>query len=117
MPRPRYALTRRIIGFAAGFTITLGIIVATELSTNRPNSGELLGPLDLVAYCDQGDEPLMAALRTEDAYGWRCVGRRNGIFGFDEIDFDAACRHQYGRHARAVTNNPDAADSWECIVR
>lgn len=110
------ALMRRLLGFGVGFVTALGIIVATELSSNTPRSGEVLGRLDVTAYCRAGDEPLEAALRSEDAYGWRCVGRRNGIWGFDEVDFDAACRSQYGSRARAVTTDRQSANAWQCVV-
>lgn len=114
--RPRgQASLRRIVGFTAGFLIALSIILVTDASTNRPVGGEVLGELDLMAYCDGGIDPLMAALRTDDAFGWRCVGLRNGIWGFDEIDFDAACRQQYGRRAQARTTDPEQPDSWQCV--
>lgn len=117
MGRSDYVLVRRVLGFAVGFIAALGIILVTELSGNTPRSGELLGRLDVTAHCRQGDEPLEAALRSDDAYGWRCVGRRNGIWGFEEVDFDAACRNQYGRRARATTTDPESPDAWQCVVR
>ena len=116
MGRTQHALLRRLIGFAVGFSVAIGIIVVTELSGNTPRRGEVLGRLDVTAYCRQGDEPLDAALRTEDAHGWRCVGHRNGIWGFEEVDFDAACQDQFGDRARAQTTDLQAADSWQCIV-
>lgn len=117
MAQSDFALVRRLLGFAVGFAAAIGIILATELSSNTARSGEVLGRLDVQEYCRANDEPLDAALRTDDAFGWRCVGRRNGIWGFEEVDFDAACRSQYGSRARAVSTDREAADSWQCVIR
>lgn len=117
MGRTDHLLARRLLGFTVGFATALGIIVVTEASDNILRRGEVLGSLDVAAYCRQAEVPLEPALREPDAYGWRCVGRRNGIWGFEEVDFDAACRHQYGDRARAVTTDRQSADSWTCVVR
>lgn len=117
MGRTDHLLARRLLGFAVGFATALGIIVVTEASGNIPRRGEVLGSLDVAAYCRQTEEPLEPALREQDAYGWRCVGRRNGIWGFEEVDYDAACRSQYGRRARATTTDPESPDSWTCVMR
>lgn len=109
------ALLRRIIGFTVGFATALVIIVATEMSRNAETvASETLGPLDVFEHCR--DSGLEAALRDDDAYGWRCVGRRNGIWGFDELDFDAACRRQYGDGASAATDDPTSPYAWQCLT-
>lgn len=115
-PTP-HALVRRLLGFAVGFAAALGIIAATELGADTSTRGEVLGHLDIAAHCRAADEPLDAALRSEDAFGWRCIGRRNGIWGIERVDVDAACRQQYGPRARAVTTDVDEPNSWTCVAR
>jgi hypothetical protein len=113
----RRALLRRLIGFSVGFAAALTIIVATEFSRNAtPGESRVVGDLDVFEYCRGGEFKLEAALRQDDAYGWRCVGRRNGIWGFDEVDFDDACRTRHGPEAAAVTADPQSPYAWQCIL-
>jgi hypothetical protein len=111
------ALVRRVIGFVVGFTTALAIIVATEVSRNADTAAvRVVGDLDVFEYCRTGDFELEAALRDEDAFGWRCVGRRNGIWGFEEVDFHDACRSQHGDTAIARTDDPSSPYAWHCVV-
>ncbi|CAN5496671.1 hypothetical protein BH23ACT3_BH23ACT3_15290 [soil metagenome] len=113
----RRALLRRLIGFSVGFGAALAIIVATEFSRSQtPVDSRVVGDLDVFEYCRGGEFQLEAALRQDDAYGWRCVGRRNGIWGFDEVDFDDACRVQHGPDAAAVTDDPQSPYAWQCTL-
>jgi hypothetical protein len=111
------ALLRRLIGFSVGFTAAVTIIVATEFSRNSATAERrVVGELDVFEYCRGGEFQLEAALRQDDAYGWRCVGRRNGIWGFDEVDFDDACRIHHGPDAAAVTDDPQSPYAWQCTL-
>lgn len=111
------ALLRRVIGFTVGFAAALTIIVASEMGQDaETRASRVVGELDLFEHCRSGEFELEAALREHDAFGWRCVGRRNGIWGFDEPDFDAACREQHGDGAWAFTDDPTSPYAWQCVV-
>ncbi len=117
MSQRERALLRRIVGFSVGFATALVIIVATEMSWSAETvASRVLGPLDVFEHCRNSEFELEAALRHDDAYGWRCVGRRNGIWGLDELDFDAACREQFGEGASAVTADPASPYAWQCVT-
>lgn len=117
MSEQERALLRRVFGFVVGFAAALTIIVATEISRNADTDAtRVLGDLDVFEYCRSGEFELEAALLAYDARGWRCVGRRNGIWGFDEVDFDEACRRQHGERAQAVTGDPASPYSWQCVA-
>lgn len=111
------ALLRRLIGFSVGFTAALTIIVATELSrdTDGPST-DVIGIPDVFEYCRSGEFALEAALRSDDADGWRCVGRRNGIWGFDPVDFDDVCHRQFGNSATAHSEDPESPYAWQCVA-
>lgn len=117
MAERSWALVRRMIGFGVGFATALVIIVATDMSRNVDTAAtRVLGDLDVFEYCRTGEFELEAALLEEHADGWRCVGRRNGIWGFDEVDFDDACRRQHGERATASTSDPSSPYSWQCVT-
>lgn len=107
---------RGIIAAAIGFSGAFIVGTASQLgSEGRVTPGTTLGQLDFMRYCREtyGDG-FAATLVADDAFGWRCAGRRNGVWGLDEIDVADACVTQYGRRARPHTWDPDVATSWEC---
>lgn len=111
------ALLRRAIGFSVGFATALTIIVATEAGRRSTTPViEVVGAPDVFDYCRSGEFVLEAALRSDDADGWRCVGRRNQIWGFDPVDFDDVCRTQFGEAAWALTEDPSSPYEWRCVV-
>lgn len=111
------ALLRRAIGFAVGFGVALVIVVATQLSRDaREPSTTVLGTLDVSEYCRSGEFELEAVLRSDDAMGWRCEGRRNGILGVDPVDFDHACQQQFGAAATAVSVDHDSPYALQCVA-
>jgi len=111
------ALLRRLIGFSVGFVAALTIIVATELSRDTGGSStDVIGIPDVFEYCRSGEFELEAALRSDDADGWRCVGRRNDIWGFDPVDFDDVCRRQFGASATARSEDPASPYAWQCVT-
>lgn len=110
-------LSRGIIAAAVGFCGAFVVGKASELgSDDQPRPPEVsLGRLDFLEYCrDTYGAGFTAALVAADAFGWRCAGLRNGVWGLDEIDVAAACRSQFGERSRAHTWDPDIPDSWEC---
>jgi hypothetical protein len=110
-------LSLRALGFAVGFAGALVTIGAADWAGERDLVEEYVaGELDFFAYCRAQDPDLSAAIYTNDARGWRCQGRRNGIWGRDEIDVNAACRQQYGPEARAVASDPASPYSWTCVL-
>lgn len=119
--RPGQAVLRRVIGFVVGFAAAIAIIVATETSRNAADERAdgnfiVVGIPDVFGFCRANDAGLEAALRSNDAYGWACVGRRNGIWGFEGIDLTEACRLQFGPSSTAATDDPDSPYGWTCVV-
>jgi hypothetical protein len=113
-------LARGVVAFLIGFLGAVVVIQAVDLASNGGDDGEpmVLGPLDIQAYCRnlEGDQ-MLAALVTDSAFGWRCVGRRNGIWGEEVVDLHQACRAQFRPGAWAETSDPAEPRSWVCVSR
>jgi hypothetical protein len=111
---------RRIIGLSVGFLVAIGTITAVEFRRSERSADQawvLAGNMNAFEYCMRADGNLRAVLRNNDAFGWRCMGRRNGIWGFETVDVALACVQQYGPKARAETSDSSDPMSWRCLVR
>jgi hypothetical protein len=110
----RRLLTSTLV-FAIGFA---GATLAAHRSgpvAHRSN-GELLGKVDLTKFCvDRNGDRSLALLVQPTAYGWRCASRPNGIFLASEINYDEACRGQFGKQSFAKTWDAAWPYSWECF--
>jgi hypothetical protein len=112
-------LVRGVIAFLIGFVGAVVVIQAIELA--REDDGVtrvVLGSLDVNLYCRslQGEQ-MLAALVADTAFGWRCVGRRNGIWGEEAVNMHEACRVQFGPEALPETVDPAEPRSWVCVLR
>jgi hypothetical protein len=105
-----------VIAAALGFSAAYVVGSASQLgSQQRPVEIEVLGELDLARYCRERYGPNMSVtLVAENSFGWRCAGRRNGLWGTDAIDLGEACRTQYGPRARP-RDDPDTPYGWVCV--
>jgi hypothetical protein len=104
-----------VLAFAIGFT---GALLAAHRSgpATRRTNGELLGKLDLPRFCvNRNGDRSLALLVQPTAHGWRCASRPNGIFLASEINYDEACRGQFGKQTYAKAWDASWPYSWECF--
>jgi hypothetical protein len=112
-------LVRGVIAFLIGFAGAVVVIQAIDLAREGDDVNRVvLGSLDVDTYCRnlEGDQ-MLAALVGDSAFGWRCVGRRNGIWGEEVVNVNKACRMQFLPESFAETVNPAEPRSWVCVVR
>jgi hypothetical protein len=116
MPTP---LIRGVVAFLIGFVGAFATIQAIDLASDDDSVERVvLGALDIDAYCRSLDgDQVSAALVADTAFGWRCVGRRNGIWGQEAVDMHLACRTQFEIDAWAETVDPSDPTSWVCVIR
>jgi hypothetical protein len=106
-----------VIGLGIGLLV---IEVADQVSGDddtETDATRVAGSPDFIAYCrvQNVDRP-EASVTSNDAWGWRCVGVRNGVFGADEIVVDDVCADQFAPDARARLVDPASPDGWQCVV-
>lgn len=113
-------LVRGVVAFLIGFAGALVTIQAIDLARETPDESRsvVVGIPDFDAFCRQtGGSQVSAALVTADAFGWRCVGRRNNIWGLEAVDMHGACRTQFGPDSWAETTDALSSTSWLCLSR
>lgn len=114
---PRRQLLRGAIGLVVGFAGAAATIAAIDqIDGDRDRDDVRLGPFDVEGYCAR-DDGMTALLLGSDAFGWQCVGYRNGIFDDYQVVADDVCRWQHGDRAYAVLTDPGNTLGWECFVR
>ena len=109
-----------MFGLSIGFVGAYVAHDAAERLGSEPDRSpvaEVLGAIDYDSFCRRGETDLRAVSLTADAYGWRCSGVMNGIFGTDDIDVQEACEWQYGVAAVAFLEDADSPDGWPCVDR
>jgi hypothetical protein len=87
-----------LAGLLAGGLLALsGLFGASSSTTDRQSPTE---PLRLRAYCRElhGDDA--AVYQPAARGGWGCSVWRNGVWGLEPLDVNAACRWQRGENAR-----------------
>jgi hypothetical protein len=112
---------RSPLGFVVGLGIGFAVVeIADEVREDGaadPADVRVAGTPDFIGYCrSQNTELPDASVVSNDAWGWRCVGVRNGVFGRDEIVVDDVCILQFGSDARAELVNAASPDGWQCVV-
>lgn len=109
---------RSLVGLVVGFLLATAAIGAVGAAGERwrDRAPVSLGQLDLAQYCqvDRGEQ-MMATLLVDDADGWRCVGRRRGVWLTEEIDLDEACQVLHGSDTRALNERPGSPHHWTCV--
>jgi hypothetical protein len=112
-----------VLGFALGIGLGFAVIELAQQvdDDDRPPVADepvrIVGAPDFIAWCrTQNVDRADATVITSDAWGWRCVGIRNGMFGYDEIVTDEVCRDQFGADAIAQLVNAESPTGWQCVV-
>jgi hypothetical protein len=82
---------------AGGLLAASGLFGASSATDDAEPRRE---PLHLGAYCREvyGDDATV--YRPNDLGDWRCTVWRNGVWGLEPLDLNAACRWQRGENAR-----------------
>lgn len=117
--RRRSPLVRGALAFGVGFVGAIATIQAIDLveDDDPVRSRVVVGVLDVDRHCKSLEgEQLTAVLVSSDAFGWRCVGRRNGLWDREPVDFQAACRAQYGERTWAESADEGSPTSWVCVA-
>lgn len=105
----------RALAVGFGFAVTTGAIALRDSVVSSSRSGDLLGALDVAAYCRKTDGPTALAINIRnDAEGWRCQSKVNGILASSDVEYDRACAVMFGSPARAESSNAAAPYSWRC---
>jgi hypothetical protein len=104
------------IAVTAGFSVATAAIEITSRIHSAEHAGTKLGRLDLRDFCTKayGDGALAINLRN-DAVGWKCSAKVNGIVSGYDIDYDQACAQMYDSPAYASSYDISWAYSWECF--
>jgi hypothetical protein len=91
------------VGLLVGLAGLAGMLLASDAGSE---------PLDLDGYCEHRYGESAAAYRPEpaDPDTWRCSAWRNGVWGLDPVDPNAACRWQLGEDARLDFGAPSTSE-------
>ena len=101
MSRYGRPLGTALVGALLAGAYVVGIFVGTEPGQVAPERE----PLRLGAYCRHLYGERADAYQPEELDGWRCSAWRNGVWGLEAVDLDAACRWQAGPDAQPVTGD------------
>ena len=94
-----------LVGALLAGASVIGMFVATEPRPVTPEPE----PLRLEAYCRHLHGDRSDAYQPQELSDWRCSVWRNGIWGLEEVDLNAACRWQSGPGAQPVTREGRSA--------
>ena len=112
-------LARFVIGGTFGFLAATGVFEAVDRFGDHqlPPQAEaaVAGRADFVRYCARDGRGMEAVRLSDDASGWRCAGRVNGMFTSEEADPVAVCHWQYGAGVEAVLIVERRPDGWWCV--
>ena len=108
-------LVRGTLAVGFGFGVTTGAIAVRDSVLATDHRGEKLGTLDVAAFCRKrhGAAAIAIDIRN-DAIGWRCQTKTNGIIASADVDYDKACSAMFGPPAHAQSSDIKWAYSWLC---
>lgn len=82
---------------AGGLLAVSGLFGASSSTTESQPRTE---PLRVGDYCRERYGDGATVYRPTELGGWRCSVWRNGVWGLEQLDLNAACRWQRGEDAR-----------------
>ncbi|MCU1504098.1 MAG: hypothetical protein JWM12_3452 [Ilumatobacteraceae bacterium] len=110
---------KRILRSAAALLFGFGVTIAAlgvSAKVSEDKNGSYIGKLDFQRYCQLTYGTTAGAYAVaQDAYGWRCATRPNGLFTPRQIVADLACEKLYGTPSHAQTFDATWLFSWECF--
>lgn len=100
----------RILGTAIAVVAGVALAVAAliGMAAARDDDPGTSQTLDVDGWCRHEYGEQATAFHPGEPDVWRCSAWRNGVWGLDDVDLDAACDWQRGQDA---TEEPPAADA------